>query len=190
LEDRRVDIAHIEKLVEEAYAAHAQAVIAGMKSLGRASMMSGDDSPYQDPWEEFASQIQGEESFYFDTYETVVRQFCYAQIDKMSPTERKLLWLFTEPGEEWTWDIDYDKQNGIERDPDEDEPEEATFDENDVADALYQKVCECAEDVELPSEDEDEDEEGEGDEEGEPAQPDERIVPQPAPVTLTLPLFD
>jgi hypothetical protein len=175
-----VDIAHIESLVEEAYSAHAQAVIAGMKSIGREGMQSGEDSPYQDLWEEFAAQIQGQQSVFFSMYESTVGQFCYAQIDKMSPAEFKLLWLFTEPGEEWTWDIDYDKQHGVESDPDEDV--EPPFDENDVEDALYRKVCDCAMNLELPSEEDDE--EDEGDKGGEE---DERIA---TPVTLTLPLFD
>lgn len=172
---------HIEKLAAEAYTAHANTVVDGLKSLGCDHMTSGNDSPYSCVWEEFAAQIQEGESVFWDAYEEVARQFCRKEVAQMSVVERKLLWFFTEPGQEWTWDIDYDAEHGIERDPAREES--ASFDPEDVIDALYQRVVRIATDVELPSEAEDVEEEAEEDD----------STPAPSHISdeeLLLPLFD
>ena len=191
-----MDIAHIERIVEESYAAHADAVIADLKAMGREHMQSGDDSPFQNVWEEFASQIQEEESVFWDMYVNMVRDLCDARVERMSPTEMKLHWFFTDAGWEWTFDIDYDKENDIARDPSDDIP--ATFDPDDVTETLYEKVREIAVNVELPSEEPDEEEEDEDEDEDEAegeVVPDDDVkteTPGPPPQsseTLTLPLF-
>lgn len=77
-----------------------------MQDMGRKAMNSGDDSPYHNVWEEFATQIQGEKSVFWDVYESEVQRFCWNIVEEFSVTERDFLWLFTEQGEEWTWDVD------------------------------------------------------------------------------------
>jgi len=157
-----MDIVHIEKLVAQSYRERVDAVITGLKGLGREHMQSGDDSPHQNVWEEFAAQLQEGERSYFDAYESTVRQFCHHEVKKMSETERKLLWFFTEPGQDWTFDIDYDKEHEIERDPTDDQP--ASFDEDDVVDELYKRISQIAWDMELPPTEEENEDEAEEDE--------------------------
>jgi len=137
--------AHVEKIAEAAYKRYANKVIAELQSMGREAMQSGDDSPYNNVWEEYAAQVQGEESVFWEMYEEMVEQWCGAIVQAFSQTEREFLWLFSEAGQNWTRDIDYDKEHGIPH-----EPEEADFWGEDIIKELYSRIYTIANNMQLP----------------------------------------
>jgi hypothetical protein len=60
--------------------------------------LSCDDSGLKNTWEEICVQIQGEYSFYWDTYEETIEQFIQPCIDNLNEFERFALWLQTDEG--------------------------------------------------------------------------------------------
>jgi transcriptional regulator of heat shock response len=53
--------------------------------------LSGDDSGLKNFWEEYAVQLQEEQSFFFDTYVETIRNFVDAEISKQPEEIQKLL---------------------------------------------------------------------------------------------------
>lgn len=82
-----------------------QSVITNLNELPKDCMQSGDDSCLQNVWEEFCVQVQGEESFFWDTYLDIAYDFLEASVAKLDPDEQLALWLVTEPG--WSWNYDH-----------------------------------------------------------------------------------
>lgn len=78
--------------------------VASLKSLGGDSLMSGEDSGLINVWEEICVQVRGEESVFWDAYQTVIDDFLRAELEKLSPEERRALWLMTDPGMDWEAD--------------------------------------------------------------------------------------
>jgi len=60
--------------------------------------LSGADSGLTNVWEEVCVQVQHEESFYGNIYEEEVYSIILSFINKISNTEKTLLWLMTENG--------------------------------------------------------------------------------------------
>lgn len=172
----KAKIEYIDKLVACRYDECAEEVIRHIKALGPECRQSGDDSLLEDVWEEFKSQLQEGKSVLFDAYEQTIQQICALVVGKMSPTEFRLLWFWSDGYVEW----------------DESEEGEPPYMEEDVVKELYWYVCNIAtnEDLAYIAEDEeDEDSENEdeveGNEEESEAAEDNNLV-----FTGELPLFD
>lgn len=120
-------------------------VIKEIQNFPQTSLQSGEDSPYEDAWEEYAAQVQGEESLFMGLYENLVVKACYTLVEELTQPNLLLLWQETDAAYGW---CDEDPV------PDTSEMQEA------VAEELFKKVSGAASDYDLP-EAEDEEEEDE-----------------------------
>jgi hypothetical protein len=86
------------RAIRDLYSSLEDRVIALMRALSPQGpdRLSGPDSPWTNPWLEYAAQIQYEPSFYFSLYVKLVETECEGQVAALSPIERGLLWLDSE----------------------------------------------------------------------------------------------
>ena len=117
-------------------------VIQAMRNLPKSSRQSGEDSPLEDVWEEFAAQVQGEEGFDMDLYEELAENACREVVETLNESNLEMLWRQSDTGIGW-----------IDEDP-------LPYEEDmraDVFEELYRKVLGAAADYDLPEiEEEDE----------------------------------
>ena len=66
--------------------------------------LSGDDSGLRTAWEEFCVQVQGEESFFWETYQETVRQCISGVLSRRSRLEMVALWLQSDAAIDWLAD--------------------------------------------------------------------------------------
>ena len=85
----------IEKVVTKRYDELINEIIKNVRDLPSESILSGDDSPYKDVWEEFASQIQGEQSIFFELYTDIIEGCCQEIVKKLDRKELTLLWTYS-----------------------------------------------------------------------------------------------
>ena len=81
-------------------------VIISLKGMGGHSLLSGEDSGLGNVWDEICVQVQGEESFFWDTYVDVVDDMLAAEVKDLPPRERLALWLATDAGSDWFMDAE------------------------------------------------------------------------------------
>lgn len=130
-------------------------IIEEIRNLPKSSMQSGEDSPLEDVWDEFAAQVQGEEGFSIDLYEELVENACSKLAEELTRSNLLTLWQESDAGSSWT-----------DEDPEPDSDELRAY----VMEELYRRVLGAASDYDLPEiEEEDEEGEEESDEEVEDA---------------------
>lgn len=71
----------------------------------REPLLAGEDSVLSSVWQEICAQAQGEESFYWDAYRQTMRDAVRVRLQAIPATEREMLWLCSEPGWDWLWDV-------------------------------------------------------------------------------------
>ncbi len=69
-------------------------------------MMSGKDGPLKNIWDEICVQVQGEESFYWDSYIDTINQCITREIVLLKEEEKQAVWLQTDEYEEWVEQIE------------------------------------------------------------------------------------
>lgn len=102
-----------EKLVWE-YAEAAATVVAekAVAGLSKCSVtLSGDDSGLRNAWEEVCVQVQGEESFFWDTYQQFMHDIVLAELEKMPNRDLVAMWLQTDAGWDWHSDFEYEHED-------------------------------------------------------------------------------
>lgn len=72
-------------------------------------VLSGEDSPIENVWDEICVQVQGEYSFYWEVYVDVVDQIVASQIDNLTTDVRLAIWLQTDEGVSWTIESNEDE---------------------------------------------------------------------------------
>jgi hypothetical protein len=129
----------VKQIINNKYDRCTKRVIERIKDLGRPDFcLSGDDSGLDNVWEEFKSQVQEEESFFYEAYEDTIRAICRELLKTISLDEIKLMWIFS--------NAYYDHYE-------DDFPEDI---EEEVENELYSRIYEIAE-VEQINRDYDED---------------------------------
>lgn len=68
-------------------------------------MLSGDDTCLTSVWEEVCVQVQGEESYAWDAYVQLMLDQVLSRLQEVSRPELEMLWLRTESGWDWLWDV-------------------------------------------------------------------------------------
>lgn len=82
-----------------------------LRELKNNSLLSGDDSPLANIWEEICVQVQFEQSFYWKAYEYTTISIIERLISKDKEFVKQALWLQTEPGCSWQdYVYDYEEQ--------------------------------------------------------------------------------
>ena len=79
--------------------------------------LSREDSGLKSVWHEICVQVQGEESVFWDAYDQLMRDHVLSRLQPMSAPELEMLWLRTEPGWDWLWDVVNAKEGGAPPNP-------------------------------------------------------------------------
>jgi hypothetical protein len=81
-------------------------------------LLSGDDTVLGNTWDEVCVQIQFQESVYWDAYEDTMHTFVMGYLEELSDYEQFAIWLQTDEGREWQWDIDQSPEDVAGKEPD------------------------------------------------------------------------
>jgi hypothetical protein len=73
-------------------------------------LLSGDDTILDNVWDEVCVQVQDEASFYWDAYEETMLMVLQSYVEELSDYEQFAIWLQTDDGWSWQWDVDNDPE--------------------------------------------------------------------------------
>ena len=93
------------------------------------TLLSGADSRLISLWQEICVQVQGEESFVWDTYLELVTGMISVRVADLSKAEQEMLWLATDTGRDWLYDV-------VHAD-DEPAPEQPGLDTDELAEWIW-----------------------------------------------------
>jgi hypothetical protein len=82
----------------------AERAVTELKGM-KAERLSGDDSGLESVWQEYCVQIRGEQSIFWDAYQDTVRDVIRRGLSDLPKTELAMLWLCTEQGWDWAFDV-------------------------------------------------------------------------------------
>lgn len=74
-------------------------------------LLSGEDSGLESTWDEICAQLQGEESFYWDTYVGMIEQYTKYNVGELAEYEREAAWLLTPEGEDWDCELEEERES-------------------------------------------------------------------------------
>ncbi len=100
--------------------------------------LSGEDSGLRNTWEEICVQVQGEESFFWDEYQTIMHDAILGALLAVEQRDLASLWLQSEEGWSWHWDIE-NADSAIVNDAPKAEVTDIPFDQEDIAKYILQK---------------------------------------------------
>ncbi len=91
------------------------------------SLMSGEDSGLKNIWDEYCVQTQSEKSFFYSSYEDVIKEMIRTELTRVPNELRAAIWLQTEEGMDW-----YEMNSETDA--------EQTSDSDDIVDHVYESV--------------------------------------------------
>jgi hypothetical protein len=91
--------------------------------------LSGDDSNLQNTWEEICVQVRGEQSYFWDAYESAMRDAVLGVLQFLSWNVMETLWLHTDDGWDLRYDMDADETEGRTSQPGYERPDIAVDEE-------------------------------------------------------------
>ena len=159
-----------EKLIQDA--------IEALQKMDSAEMLSGD-SGLKNVWEEICVQVQGEQSFFWDTYVETMEGLLEGYAELLNPDARMALWAVTDQGWDYIADHHADEQGAA----------QAPLDMHAIVDLLRDKLLAAAADFsnqrverflarheegfdELDDDEDSEDDDGDDDKQDEESDPD------------------
>ena len=77
----------------------------------RNMLLSGDDSGLISVWEEVCVQVQFEQSFWWDAYETTITAIVRGLVEGLEQYELQAVWLFTPEGKDWHCESEEDRRS-------------------------------------------------------------------------------
>jgi hypothetical protein len=105
---------HVSLVAEFAGAATGQVVrrvVRALQELRGDSLLSGPDSGLTNTWEEICVQVQGPQSFFWETYVSVIQQCVRPLVEKLPRREAAAIWLQTKQGEDWWVSLDEERSS-------------------------------------------------------------------------------
>jgi len=123
-------VGQFSRRIEKTLIVHARR---GLSQL-RDSMLSGDDSPLLNVWDEICAQQQGERSPYWSAYEEIIDQFLWDKVRHLDRASLLALWTQTDDGFRWLYDHHAD-ENG---------PEQVSVDNDEVIAYLRSLLLQAA----------------------------------------------
>jgi len=105
--------------IEQYVMAHAKRYL---RQFGAEYLLSDEDSPLQNIWDEICAQQQGEHSLYWSAYQDLIDSFLVDKIAHLDRASLLALWFQTDDGSNWLSDHHADT----------DSLEQAVVDDNDV----------------------------------------------------------
>ncbi|MBL8964592.1 MAG: hypothetical protein KF787_03190 [Phycisphaeraceae bacterium] len=91
----------VRSLAENEYERLVRWVVKDIKNTPPSARMCSEDWPLPDAWEDFKYQVQREEFMDFEVFEDMVRMTCLSAADRIDPTVRAMLWLFSPAFYKW-----------------------------------------------------------------------------------------
>jgi len=98
----------VRAVAEQAARRVTRKVIAALQRIK--DTLSGDDSELKSTWDEICAQVQYEESFFWETYDTVVRDMLRAYVAELPLYEQQAIWLQTDAGGDWCCEEPEDRE--------------------------------------------------------------------------------
>jgi hypothetical protein len=80
-------------------------IIATLQQM-KDGMQSGEDSGLANLWDEVCVQVQGEESIFWDMYKDLIKRIIIDEVRREPTFVQQALWLQTEAGFDWIWEIE------------------------------------------------------------------------------------
>lgn len=99
----------------------------------------GDDNDLKNTWEEICVQVQGEKTFFWSAYEAALNDAVLASLFSIEDRDRRAIWLQTDAGWDWHWDL----ENG-----DINDDQEMPIDDEDIVTHISKVVMQAALDFE------------------------------------------
>ena len=96
-----MDRPQLLELILAKYDRYVQRVVRKIKRLPKNCMQSGDDSPMRNVWEEWVVQVQGQQSIFFEFYESTIMGICREVVEALPKEEQGLLWLWSDGWYDW-----------------------------------------------------------------------------------------
>lgn len=127
----------------EAAEAVTQRVVAALKKI--TVTLSGDDDGLENTWEEICVQVQGEESFFWDTYGEVMKDITRGELGNLPYRDLAALWLRTDDGWDWLSDVAYEAEQNTESARCSD-AQHIPYDLNAIANNIHARLISIAED--------------------------------------------
>jgi hypothetical protein len=98
--DRLSESGIVSAVAEEASQRITRKVIAALQGM-KDTLLSGDDSELETTWDEICVQVHDEESFFWDTYDEIVRDMVRGHVAQLPRYKREAMWLQTVAGSDW-----------------------------------------------------------------------------------------
>ncbi len=98
--DRLSESGIVSAVAEEASQRITRKVIAALQGM-KDTLLSGDGSELETTWDEICVQVQDEESFFWDTYDEIVRDMVRGHVAQLPRYKREAIWLQTVAGSDW-----------------------------------------------------------------------------------------
>jgi len=98
----------IQEYATAAAEAVAEKVVAALMEI--TDTLSEDESGLENAWDEICVQVQGEESFFWDTYREVIYSVTQGELNNLPYRDLAALWLQTDDGWNWQSDVEYEEQ--------------------------------------------------------------------------------
>ena len=86
-------------------------VIKSLQNM-KENLLSGDDTPLENVWDEICIQIQHQYSIYWDTYLITIESLIKDEIKKLGTEEKEAIWMQTENGIDWQIEIELEETKG------------------------------------------------------------------------------
>jgi hypothetical protein len=103
---------HVDAIVKKAYNNLLNNIILKLREIPQNAMQSGADSPLLDIWEEICSQVQVQESIFWEKYLVVIESIVETEVNKLDPILLRIMWLETDGYIEWDDDKgDFENHN-------------------------------------------------------------------------------
>ena len=78
-------------------------------------LLSGPDSGLATVWDEICAQVQFEQSYYWELYDATAHQCVAGLVAELKEYEQFALWLQSEAGWSWEWDLEHGQTNESDR---------------------------------------------------------------------------
>jgi len=97
----------IDYYAEKACKRISQKIIRKLQKMTE-GMLTGDDSPLKNIWEEVCVQVQWEEFTVWDLYLYTIKDIIIRELEDVDVNEKEAIWLQTEEGRDWLYDEEKD----------------------------------------------------------------------------------
>ena len=137
----------ISQLLNKTIARNAAQIVAdaAQAQLMRSKhMLFGDDSNLNNTWEEICVQVQGEQGYFWEAYESAMRDAILGTLQLLDRTAQETLWLHTDDGRDLRYALEADEEEGLTSQAGYKQPDIEVYDEAIVRDIIVNQLIPLA----------------------------------------------